>query len=145
MPRLCTKRGVVAASIKLSRQMQFRFRCYRNPSYLRDVGTIFHPERTAIVLNEGTIPPGRVARTAFEPVMRHEIFLSAVARGARVMRMPRLAPMHEVDRRRLSFADAAAGAVKPDQEKIGPTSRQLIAMWRREMETSFAPVASWLP
>ena len=114
-------------------------------SYLRDIEAIFRPERTALVLNEGTVPLGRVARTAFEPVMRHEIFLSAVARGARVMRMPRLAPMHEVDRRRLSFADAAAGAVKPDQEKIGPTSRQLITMWRREMEASFAPVASWLP
>lgn len=61
------------------------------------------------------------------------------------MRMPRLVPMHEIDRRRLGFADAEAGKVKPDQDKVGPTARQVIAIWRREMEASFEPVLSWLP
>ena len=114
-------------------------------SYLRDIEQVFKPERTALVLNEGTVPLGRVARTAFEAVVTHEIFLSAVKRGARVLRMPRLAPMHEIDRRRISFADAEAGRVKEGQDKIGPTSRQMIALWRREMEASFAKVSEWLP
>ncbi len=114
-------------------------------SYLRDLEAIFQPEQTALVLNEGTVPLGRVARTAFDPVVTHPIFLAAVKRGARVLRMPRLAPMFEIDRRRLSFAEAELGRVKEGQEKLGPTARQMVALWRREMEASFAPVASWLP
>ena len=115
-------------------------------SYLRDIETVakFQPTRTAIVLNEGTVPPGRVARTAFEPIITHDVFRAAVSRGARVMRMPRLTCMHEIERRRLSFQDAEAGAVKPGQDKIGPVNRQLISLWRREMETSFGPILPWI-
>lgn len=115
-------------------------------TYLRDIETVvkFQPAATAIVLNEGMVPPGRAVLTAFEPIINHEIFRDAVKRGARVMRMPRLACMHEIDRRRLSFQDAEAGAVKPGQERIGPVNRQLISLWRKEMEASFAPVVAWI-
>jgi hypothetical protein len=116
-------------------------------SYLRDIEEVarFRPRHFAIVLNEGMVPPGRVARTAFEAIINHEVFRSAIDRGARVVRMPRLACMHEIERRRLSFAEAEAGRVKAGQDKIGPVARQQIAIWRREMERSFEPVASWIP
>ncbi len=113
-------------------------------SYLRDVEAHFQPARTAIILNEGMVPTGRVPRTAFEPIMNHEVFKAAAARGARVIRMPRLPCMHEVDIRGLSFKDAQAGNVKSGQAKIGPVNRQLVALWLREMEASFAPILSWI-
>jgi len=116
-------------------------------TYLRDIELVtkFQPQRMAIVLNEGMVPPGRTARTAFAPILEHEVFKAAVARGARVIRMPRLAPMYEIEHRRLSFTNAEAGAVKPGQDKIGPVNRQLISIWRKEMEASFAPILPWLP
>ena len=115
-------------------------------TYLRDIETEakFRPASTAIVLNEGTVPAGRAAASAFEPVINHEVFRSVVARGARVVRMPRLGCMQEIDRRRLGFQDAEDGRVKAGQEKIGPVNRQLISLWRREMERSFATVAPWI-
>jgi hypothetical protein len=53
--------------------------------------------------------------------------------------------MHEVERRRLPFADAEAGRVKAGQDRIGPVNRQLIAIWRRDMATAFANIAQWMP
>jgi len=116
-------------------------------AYLRDMeeGARFQPARTALVLNEGLVPPGRSAATAFGPIIEHDVFRKAVARGAVPVRMPRLACMHEIDQRRLSFEDAAAGRVKAGQEKIGAVNRQLISIWRREMATAFARVQSWMP
>jgi hypothetical protein len=116
-------------------------------SYLRDTeaNTRFTPTRTVVVLNEGLVPPGRVARTAFTPIVEHEVFQKVLARGAVAVRMPRLACMHEVEDRRLSFADAEAGAVKAGQAKIGPVNRQLIGLWRRDMAIAFSKVAQWMP
>jgi len=115
-------------------------------SYLRDIETVsgFRPKHTILVLNEGMVPTGRVSRTAFEPIVNHEVFREVIARGAKVTRMPRLVCMHEVESRRLSFADAEANAVKPGQAKIGPINKQLISRWRAEMENSFDSVDQWI-
>jgi len=115
--------------------------------YLRDMEeeARFQPAKTALVLNEGLVPPGRSARTAFAPLVEDEIFRKAAGRGAVPVRMPRLACMHEVEQRRLSFEDASAGRVKAGQEKIGAVNRQLISIWRREMAAAFATVAPWMP
>ena len=116
-------------------------------SYLRDIeeNAGFRPQQTVIVLNEGLVPIGRVARTAFRPIIEHEVFRKVLDRGAVVVRMPRLACMHEIERRRLSFADAEAGRVKAGQDRIGPVNRQLISIWRREMASAFAKIAQWMP
>jgi hypothetical protein len=114
-------------------------------TYLRDVEQVFQPKHTAIVLNEGTLSPGRVARKAFAHILKHEIFLAAVERGAQVVRMPALTAMQEIETRGLCFEDAQNGRVKPGQDMIGPVARQKIAIWRREMAASFTSIASWLP
>ena len=116
-------------------------------AYLRDIedSARFQPRQTVIVLNEGLVPTGRVARSAFGPIIDHEVFRKVLDRGAVVVRMPMLACMHEIERRRLSFADAEAGLVKPGQDRIGPVNRQLIAIWRREMSAAFANIAQWMP
>jgi len=113
-------------------------------TYLRDLETIYAPHHTAIVLNEGMVPSGWSAEAAFEPFFTRPEFTAAVDRGARVVRMPRLGCMQQIDRCRLSFADAEQGKVKPGQDKIGPTMRQMISIWRKELATSLAPIAGWL-
>jgi hypothetical protein len=113
-------------------------------AYLRDLETVFAPAHTAIVLNEGMVPPGRSALSAFEPIMGHSVFLATRNRGARILRMPRLGCMQDIDRRRMSFAAAEAGEVVPGHPKIGPTMRQMVFMWQAEMEKSFAGVAPWI-
>jgi hypothetical protein len=113
-------------------------------TYLRDLETVFAPKHTVIVLNEGMVPSGRSPLAAFEPIIAHPIFKAARDRGALVLRMPRLGCMQDVDRRRLSFADAENGKVKADQEKLGPTKQQMVTLWRREMATSTAPISAWI-
>jgi DNA-binding transcriptional LysR family regulator len=105
----------------------------------------FCPEATIIVLNAGLIRDTRSSDLAFQALHEHPALLRAVSRGAKVVMMPKLACMHEIDKRRLYFADAQAGRVKAGQLPLGPTVRQMVALWRRAMDAAFAPVGSWLP
>lgn len=116
-------------------------------AYLRDVeeGRVFAPRKTILVLNEGIIPATRSVARAFEAIQNHDIYKAAIARGAKPIFMPRLGCMAEVDRRRIMFDEAEAGRVKEGQDKIGPINRQMIAIWRRAMDTAFADVADYLP
>jgi hypothetical protein len=113
-------------------------------AYLRDLETVFAPQHTAIILNEGMVPAGRSALAAFTPLIEHPIFKAAQDRGAVVLKMPKLGCMQEIDRRRLSFEAAENGEVKPGQDRIGPTMRQMITLWRRDMATSFASIQPWI-
>jgi hypothetical protein len=107
-------------------------------AYLRDLETVFAPPHTAIVLNAGMVPTGRSPTTAFAPILEHPVFLDAITRGAKVLKMPRLGVMQDVDARRLSFAAATEGAALP------PTARQMVQMWRRDMEKAFEEVTPWM-
>jgi hypothetical protein len=113
-------------------------------AYLRDMESAFAPKHTVLVLNEAAVPPGRATHVAFAPILRHEIFVAALNRGARTIQMPRLGCMQHLDRRRISFEDAEAGKVAPGQDPIGPTMRQMVFMWRETMAANMAPVAGWL-
>lgn len=117
-------------------------------AYLQDVETdgVFAPDATILVLNEALVPPHKTAASAFaETVRSHPILEQTIARGARLVTMPRLEPASEIDLRRLTFAAAEASRVKEGQAPIGVWKRQQIALWRRAMEAAFAPVADWLP
>jgi len=116
-------------------------------AYLRDMeqAGVFAPAATILVLNEALVPANRSVKPAFETLVQHEIFRAALGRGAKAVWMPRLAAMHEVDNRRLTFSDAEGGKVKEGQAPIGPWNRQVVAKWRRDMEAAFADVAHLLP
>jgi len=115
-------------------------------AYLRDMEDgIFAPRRTVLVLNEGIIPTGRATANAFRPVVEHKIFQDALDRGAKAVVMPRLPCMADLDRLRLHFEDAEAGAEKDGVYRVGPVDRFRVKTWRKAMEEAFAPVASWLP
>lgn len=113
-------------------------------SEIEQSGT-FCPEATIVVLNAGLIRDTRSPDLAFQTVREHPTLVAAVGRGARVVVMPRLACMHEIDQRRLRFGEAQAGKVKAGQPPLGPTMRQMVALWRRAMDAAFAPVEAWLP
>lgn len=101
---------------------------------------------TILVLNEGTVPPGRSAHAAFsETVQTQPVFAAAVARGARLVSMPRLEPAPDLEEVGLPFFLAAQGLAPANCRPLGPWKAQQVAIWLRRMEASFASVAEWLP
>lgn len=113
--------------------------------YMRDLENVskFQPKDTVIVLNEGVIH-GRSPAAAFAPLVEHAIFRAVVDRGARVMRLPRLGCMVDIDRLRVSFKDAATGAVVDGKARLGPIQRQMIALWMRDVSETLAPIVPWI-
>ena len=109
-------------------------------AYLRTLEEVFAPAHTAIVLNEGTVPSGRSPQSAFGPVVERPEFQAAVSRGAKVLGMPRLGCMPEVDRRRVSFAAATDRSAKA----LPPTMQQAVQLWLREMPVALAPILEWI-
>lgn len=117
-------------------------------AYLQDVetGGVFAPDATILILNEALVPLHRTPVTAFrETVQSHPILAQTLTRGAKLVTLPRLEPASDIDLRRLTFAGAEAGEIGQGPGPLGPLKRQQVALWRRAMETAFAPVAEWLP
>jgi hypothetical protein len=62
--------------------------------------------------------------------------------------MPRLLTAdlaREIERKRLSFAQARDGLAPEGTSPIGVYDRSLVRSWLQQMEEAFAPVAGWLP
>lgn len=110
-------------------------------AYLRDLETVYAPDRTALILNEGIVPAGRSAVSVFDAIMAHPIFKAAEKRGATVVRLPRLGCMQEVDSRRLHFGEAEGGSRK---DALPPTMRQMVTLWRRSVPETLAPILPWI-
>lgn len=108
-------------------------------AYLRETerNRLLAPEKTAIVFNAGVVPAGVSLDAAWTKHENDPALQAAVARGAQLVRMPRLACMTLLDDKRLRFTDA-------NGSQIGLTNAQRVLMWLRDMERSFAPIASWL-
>lgn len=109
-------------------------------AYLRETERegLLAPEKTAIVFNAGVVPAGVSLEAAWAKHEGDAALRAAVARGAQLVRMPRLACMTLLDDERIRFTDAGSG-------KLGLTNAQRVAIWLRDMERSFEPIASWLP
>ena len=81
-------------------------------SYLRDVERerVFAPDATAVVFNEALTPRGRSPQSAFaETVREHPILVETLARGARLVWMPRLEPALDMEKKKLGFSQAVDG------------------------------------
>jgi hypothetical protein len=109
-------------------------------AYLRETerNGLLAPEKTAIVFNAGVVPAGVSLDAAWTKHENDPALQAAIARGAQLVRMPRLACMTLLDDKRLRFTNANAS-------QIGLTNTQRVLMWLRDMERSFGPIASWLP
>lgn len=117
-------------------------------AYLQSVedGGLLASPSTILVLNEGTVPVGRTPHAAFsETVQTHSVFASTVARGARLVSMPRLEPAPELEERGIPFLVAAQGMAPAGVQPLGPWRSQQVVLWLRRMEERFASVAGWLP
>lgn len=117
-------------------------------AYLQSVedGSLLASKATILVLNEGVVPPGRGAHAAFsETVQTMPVFAQTVARGARLVSMPRLEPAPDLEEGALPFHLAVQGLAHPGGRPLGPWKAQQVAIWLRRMEANFASVADWLP
>jgi hypothetical protein len=114
---------------------------------LESVG--FQPAATALILNEGLIPPGETRNDAFARVLRHSTFRSVVERGASLAWMPRIqgGAATEMEAKRLSFALAAAGHSPAGRTvtPLGGFDRARIRAWQADMTREMAGIASWIP
>ncbi|MBE7245808.1 MAG: hypothetical protein INR63_12710 [Actinomycetospora chiangmaiensis] len=109
-------------------------------------GSLLAAPATILVLNEGMVPPGRSPHAAFSAtVQAHPILTATVARGARVVSMPRLEPASEVEERGMTFVAASENQAPGGQPPLGPWRAQQVAIWRRRMAEAFASVEEWLP
>lgn len=100
---------------------------------------------TVLILNEGTVPPHRDPAAAFAATIgAHPILAATIARGARIVRLPRLDCAPEMEERGLGLAHALEGRVPDGVAPLGPWAAQQLALWRRRTQIAFAPVADWL-
>lgn len=97
----------------------------------------FRDADTIVVLNQGLVPVGKTPEVAFRPVEEHEAYRS-VLEHAKLIVMPKLGCMSEMERRRAGFFDA-------DFTKLGPMNAFMVKDWRGKMEKALEPVADWLP
>lgn len=117
-------------------------------SYLQSVeeGGLLASPTTVLVLNEGAVPPGRSAHGAFsETVQTMPVFAATIARGARLVAMPRLEPAPDLEECGMPFHLAAQGLAPAGGRLLGPWKAQQVTIWLRRMETNFGPVSEWLP
>ena len=107
----------------------------------------FHPEATALVLNEGLIETAAPREEAFARVLRHSVFREAIGRGAVPLWMPRLLPAGEIEARRVFYGQAATGASREGrkQTSLGPFDQARVRAWVNNMRAEFAGVQSWIP
>jgi hypothetical protein len=98
---------------------------------------IFRDADTIVVLNQGLVPVGKTPESAFQSVQEHEAFRS-VLEHAKLIVMPKLGCMSEMERRRTGFFEA-------DFTKLGPMNAFMVKDWRARIEKVLEPVADWLP
>jgi hypothetical protein len=110
----------------------------------------FKPKATVLVLNEVHVERGANADEAFSRILGHSAFKAAVARGAHVVRMPRLFPQSlaaEIAGKRLQFSHARNGTV-PEGSTATPIRGldcSRVGRWLEDMETAHDAVKGGLP
>jgi hypothetical protein len=93
--------------------------------------------------NEGRVQPGR-EMSALKPFVEATPIVDALDRGARLVRLPRLAPAERIDDLGLTFRDAALGRASASGQRLGWLDTQITAEWLMRLPGSFAPIADWM-
>ena len=52
--------------------------------------------------------------------------------------------MTQIDRMRVGFREAEAGAVLDGKARLGPIQRQMVTLWLREVSTTLAMILPWI-
>ncbi len=105
----------------------------------------FHPDATAIVMNEAAIEPGLNRDAAFARIHRHSVFRDALTRGAIPIYMPKLLVAETIETRRMHFIDARDGGTGTGKAPLGAFDRARVRAWLDAMDRQFAGVRSWMP
>ncbi|AMB47677.1 hypothetical protein [Methylobacterium sp. AMS5] len=99
--------------------------------------------RIVLCWNEGLVPRGR-EMSDFDLYVTAKPVVEALDRGARLVRLPRLAPATRIDDLGLTFRDAALGRANAAGQRLGGLDTQITAEWLMRLPESFAPIADWL-
>jgi hypothetical protein len=102
----------------------------------------FQPKATALVLNEGRVDTSRDPAREFALLRRHPVYRAAIENGAVEVWMPRLYAAQQIEARRITYRQAAAGT---GTAPLGVFDRSRVHRWLATMDTAFAPIASWMP
>jgi hypothetical protein len=105
----------------------------------------FKPEATALIMNIGTIDQAKDPETEFALIRKNSVFKAAVDRGAVQVWMPRHTAAKAAEDRRLPLFLAGAASGEPAPPGLSVIDRSKSWHWLQEMETTFAPVLSWMP
>lgn len=105
----------------------------------------FHPEATAIIMNEAAIEPGLSRDGAFARIHRHSVFRNALTNGAVPIYMPKLLVAEAIEARRMHFNDARDGNVGTGKVPLGAFDRARVRSWLEAMDRQFAGIKSWMP
>jgi len=108
---------------------------------------LFAPEATLIVMNGGLVLSGRAVGFAFQQINDHDTIARSLAKGARIVEMPRLACMGAVTDRGLTFMDAMNGKAGSDGRNLALLDRPRVRKWwTKEVPEMFGRIpAEWLP
>lgn len=105
----------------------------------------FHPDATAIIMNEASVEPGVTRDAAFARIQRHSVFRDALTRGATPIYMPKLLVADAIEARRMHFIDAQNGGTGTGKGPLGAFDRARIRNWLEAMDRQFAGIKSWMP
>ncbi|HEY5284477.1 MAG TPA: hypothetical protein VIM14_16930 [Polyangia bacterium] len=107
------------------------------------------PTATILVMNESMIERGTSFDDAFRGILTNQDFKAAVARGAYVVRVPRLFPQAlalEIEDKFFRFSQAGAGvSADPEVTPIRGLDRSRVNRWLADMEAAHEAVRAALP
>jgi hypothetical protein len=114
--------------------------------YLEDVerSGLFRPKRLVLVLNTGLVKTLQNPAVAFKPILESEIIrdVTSAARGGKLVSMPALMCMAEIEQKGLKSFSAAAAA----PQVIGLFNTKRVAYWlERDMQAVRQQLAGYLP
>jgi hypothetical protein len=106
-----------------------------------ELGGVFAPPKTVLVVNSGLVPTASLSE-AFSEAGKSEVVQSVVGRGGRLVFMPHLGCLRDMEKDGVTFTDAVGG----DLSKLRFLDRIRARRWVREdMPKMLDPVRDWLP
>ena len=112
--------------------------------HLAVMAQVMMPAATLIVLNDGLIANRRSETAA---IMNNSTIKTAINRGVKVLRFPKLLSMNQVIESRILFSAATVGKVPATGKSLNQSSRLDIASWWNEAVPEFFSAIDplWMP
>ena len=109
--------------------------------------SLFLPQSTVLVFNQGLVKSGRSAQLAFSALREHPTVVNAVLAGAKIAQMPSLSCISAVTERGLGFAGFASGKQAEGFPETSFFDQERVLVWfGRALPKFFLDIpAEWMP